>query len=405
MITCCQTDLSREDIDFIHTSLNDEHITLNTLIRLASQHGILPLVYKTLLALNADTLVVKTKEGCKNLSPYDHDSYLSAEHTTLNTFLSKLKSRYHDIAQRNMLMSAELIRIMRLFKENNIEALAFKGPTLSQMAYGDITLRQYSDLDILIDETQVAFAGEILQKNSYKLLYPQKVLTNKTCLSTLIDVGFLHNNVHIELHWKLLQAKHAGKDALTQAQNFKKDITINAYHISSLANELLLVYLSLHGSKHAWERIEWICDIDRLIRTQEFDWGKSIEIAASSKLKRAYFLGLELAHHFFNTPLPEHILNEIKKANIGTLKQMTITQFNTALETESAFSKNKKIFFYQLKLFESISDKIGFILHTFFKISPADCMTYTLPDGFKFLYIILRPIRLISSYIKRVFIR
>ena len=49
-----------------------------------------------------------------------------------------------------MLMSAELIRIMKLLEKNDIKALAFKGPVLSQMVYGDITLRQYVDLDVLI---------------------------------------------------------------------------------------------------------------------------------------------------------------------------------------------------------------------------------------------------------------
>jgi len=132
LIACCQTEPSEKDINFIHSYLNAERSTMKALIPLVNQHGILPLVYKiiknlsqgddphssrntshvTLLELNSDTPVVKTKEGC-------------------STLLSELKAHYMSIVQRNMLMTSELIRIMYLLRENNIEALAFKGPTLS----------------------------------------------------------------------------------------------------------------------------------------------------------------------------------------------------------------------------------------------------------------------------------
>ena len=50
-----------------------------------------------------------------------------------------------------MLLTSELIKIMKLLEENDIKAIAFKGPTLAQLAYGDVTLRQYVDLDLLVE--------------------------------------------------------------------------------------------------------------------------------------------------------------------------------------------------------------------------------------------------------------
>lgn len=49
--------------------------------------------------------------------------------------LQELKQQYMAIVQCNMLITAELFRIMKLLQEKGIEALA-------QMAYEDITLRQ-----------------------------------------------------------------------------------------------------------------------------------------------------------------------------------------------------------------------------------------------------------------------
>jgi len=111
LITCCQIDPSKDDIEFMHSYLSGQHLDINTLIGLATQHGILPLVHKAIKKINA---------------VYQLESQ--------NDSLNELKAHYQNIVQRNMLMSAELILIMKLLEENDIEALAFKGPTLSQMA-------------------------------------------------------------------------------------------------------------------------------------------------------------------------------------------------------------------------------------------------------------------------------
>ena len=158
VVTCCQVNSSEKDQEeHILSYLKTNHTKVDDLISLSYRHGVLPLVYKTILALNADTPVVKTKEGCKSLS----------SHAVVLPLLKKLQPEYMRIAQRNMLMSAELIRIMKLLEDNGIEALAFKGPTLAQMAYGDITLRQYVDLDVLVDEKDVFEAGKIIADNNY----------------------------------------------------------------------------------------------------------------------------------------------------------------------------------------------------------------------------------------------
>lgn len=66
-----------------------------------------------------------------------------------------------------MYMTAKLIRILALLKSNNILTQAFKGPALSELAYADTTLREYSDLDILIMEKDIARSISLLTKDQY----------------------------------------------------------------------------------------------------------------------------------------------------------------------------------------------------------------------------------------------
>ena len=432
LIACCQTDPSEEDIKAIcsfiqHSTFNiapsGNALGVQNLLTLSSQHGILPLVYKTIKNLQsdnssirqsalfgfappdehkcpwgeiADTPVSKEQEGC-NIAP-------SGNALGVQNFLLELKPHYMSIVQRNMLMTSELIKIMRLLKENNIEALAFKGPALSQMAYGDITLRQYVDLDILVDEEDAFKAGKLMSENGHIAILPLTILSNKTCLHTAKDFSLMSEpgGVHTELHWRLFEKKYNISLLSCAVEKKCQTVKINNREINTLQNELLLVYLCLHGAKHAFERIEWICDIDRLIRSSEINWEEAITIAEQSHSKRSFYLGLSLAHHLLHTELPANIIKNIDADDIKTLHVMTLKQMSGKNNERSDFKKNRETFFYQSRLFDKKSDMIRFYLSTFFKVSTMDCQTFVLPEKLKFLYIILRPIRLAWSYGKGV---
>lgn len=387
LIACCQTDPSEEDIEFIHSHLNNPHLDTSALVGLAHQHGILPLVYKTI----------------RNLS---ESNDLNAQRSMINAeILTELKAHYMSIAQRNMFMSSELIRIMKLLEENDIEALAFKGPTLSQMSYGDITLRQYGDLDILVNEKDAYKAGKLMSKNGHTCILPLDILSNKTCLHTAKDFSLMSQSggVHTELHWQLFENKYNISILSCTVENKCQTVKINGKEIRTLQNELLLVYLCLHGAKHAFERIEWICDIDRLIRSVGINWEEAIAIADQSHAKCSFYLGLSLAHHLFHTALPSNILKSIDADETRTLQNMTFKQMAEKTKERSEFKKNRETFFYHAKLFDKKSDMLRFYLSTFFKISTSDCQTFALPEKLKFLYIFLRPVRLTWKYTQKLF--
>ena len=382
LMVCCQSNPSEADTAFIHSFIQHPTCNIQHLLTLSSQHGILPLVYKTI------------KKQLKNQT---------IQHPTSN--IQDWQAAYQQIAQRNMLMSAELIRIMKLLEENNIQALAFKGPTLAQMAYGDITLRQYGDLDILVDEKEAFKAAKLMTQNGHDAVLPLRIVSNKICLDTAKDFSLMSKGgVHTELHWRLFEKKF-GISILSCTKDDKcQTVTINKHPLQTLQNEILLVYLCRHGAKHAFERIEWICDIDRIICNTEINWNEAIAIAEESHSKRAFYLALSLSQTLFSTPLSEAIQSHINTKIIGTLQDLTLEGIVKQKEDRGDFKKNRETFFYQSRLFDKRSDMLRFYLSTFFKISTTDCQTFTLPAHLKFLYIVLRPIRLLSSYISRIFV-
>src|SRR5262249_28128936 len=55
-------------------------------------------------------------------------------------------------ASRNLLLAHELLRVIDLLGANGIRAIPYKGPLLASQVYGDLGLRLFSDLDILVHE-------------------------------------------------------------------------------------------------------------------------------------------------------------------------------------------------------------------------------------------------------------
>ena len=378
LAACCQSEPAPEDIDLINAYLSQP--LSPSLITAASRHGVIPLVYKTLKKL-------------------DESNLLNAERLTLSAF----KAAYMQIARRNMLMSAELLRVMKLLEENGIEALAFKGPTLAQQAYGDITLRQFGDLDILVSEKEAVAAGTLLSENGYRPVSSIKALENRTCLRVMNDLGFRHEDsgVLVELHWRLFRERIGRHLGFMQIGENSCTVTINGRTVRKLSPEMQLVYLCLHGSKHAWERLEWICDIDRLLRSQtEIDWDKTRKIAEAMDTQTTLQLALVLCRELFRTPLPEAVASMTRSNRVEELAEKTY-ELLSVLPKLDGYARYGAIHRYQNAVLDTGWKKVRHFLSINFGISKNDCEAFPLPSSLTFLYLFIKPFRIALKLLRR----
>ena len=379
LIACCQTELSEEDIALIDAYLS--RITdYQSLITAASQHGILPLVYKTL-----QNLQTRLKETQK-----------------CDALLHELKPHYMTIAQRNMLMTSELLSIMRLLQENQIDAMAFKGPTLSQMAYGDITLRQFGDLDILIRKKDRLRMMDLLLKENYIPEIDLQEKTKETFFDAVNVIAFFKpsTGVRIEVHWELLSRNYAIEWEESKLWGKQESSSINHREIPVLRLEQLLLYLCAHGAKHLFERLEWICDIDRSIRENpDIDWTYLLDEADNMGLKRMLFLGLALSEELFALKLPDTIKEKIEKDKVlpNLISKIIEINFSKSQKDERSYST----FGLLLSMRENLSDKLRFTLRGLFAPKFDDFLFIQLPSHLAFLYPLVRPYRLLTKYFKK----
>jgi len=372
LIACCQAEQSHDDTTFLQNHiLKKDAQYLEALVSLSVRHGILPLVYKTI----------------KDISEQDND-FVPQE------FLSELKAHYMGISQRNMLMSAELIRIMKLLEEHDIEALAFKGPTLAQMAYGDITLRQYVDLDVLTRKEDIYKIDTLLKKHGYERLLTLTPVQEKIWIKYAHDMGLIHKQkgVHFEMHWSFLDEDYPMQVDLETFWENTQEVKLNGHPIPTFSTENLLVYLCIHGSKHLWERIEWIKDIDLLIRKNEIDWEKVIKISEGTGFEKMIYLGFSLSAVLLDTPLSKSIQNKIDTyQQLETVSTFILESWDTAKTT---FQKTEAI----LKLFPGNKERLLYLHKIILKPSFNEYWYIDLPKGMYWAYYLVRPYLLIKKY-------
>lgn len=302
------------------------------------------------------------------------------------TFLKIFEKFYQASKKHGTHLSQNLAAIIRRLNQHNIFCITFKGPTLATIAYGDAGLRFSGDLDILIAKENVLKTIQLLTQNGFKLA---KDLTKEELLK-LIENYYECNLVNtdgtvvIDLHWSFSSKNYpfiCERNYLTNVQN---SVTIDNQRIPCLTIEDLLLYLCVHGSKHLWFRLEWICDIAGLIQSYpQIITPHLIMHAKKRGIQRYLALGLMLAKQLLDAPIPQVIINQLSGSSliISTLiNKINNELFENSIELSNSLTdtfyflnlkgKLSSRFLYAFKLGKEHAKLRGYFLYPLIVILP-----------------------------------
>lgn len=225
----------------------------------------------------------------------------------------RLRVRFQEIASYNFARSAQLIKIVNILQNNNFSVLSYKGMTLAKLAYKDVTLRQFTDIDLLVKKQEFKKIKELMLSNGCAPVWNMTEKQEKAVLKYDYEFPFYcgKNKTLVEVHWDFIEHFFAF-DYDTQ-KIWKRTETVELYgkNIRTLSPVDYLIVLSSHGSKHFWKRLSWICDIDRLVENTEIDWDLAIKRASETESLRMVLLGLYLSEKLLKTDLPSNIKKKI----------------------------------------------------------------------------------------------
>jgi len=290
---------------------------------------------------------------------------------------------------RNLSLSSALLKILEALQCAGIRALAYKGPALAMSLYGDITLREMSDLDILIDPGSFHAAREVLTGLGYRSQFQHSRKQEEARLRCDCECEFshIHGQVTVDLHWQITAphlAAHFNFDDLWDRQHV---VALGQKCIRTFSPEDTALVLAVHGGKHLWQRLSWLADFAESLR-QELDWKALRASARQARAERMLLLGLTLAEEVMEVQLPSEFEAAVRNdAVVQTIAAGVVREF---FEDRSRSESSGDRRFTLMKLADSRWDGMRSAARFAFGSGPREWQTVRLPDSLFAFYHLLR---------------
>jgi len=340
------------------------------LLRLARSHQVMPLVYGTL------------NSRCPNAVPI--------------VILEELREHFYANAGRNLFLAKELLRVLQIFNAHGISSVPYKGPVLATLVYGNLALRQFGDLDILVEEQKYQTAQKLLATEGYELKKEFEY-----------ESTFVHESgiVAVDLHRAMTAPDFACPLNFEYLSGRVQSIRIADTAVPTLSPEDTLLMLAIQITKDAGSRyfqLAKICDVAELLRVYpKLHLLQGLREAKKLGCERMLLYTLRLANDLLGAPLPETILYKIRyHPAMDTLAEYSRQQLFDS--NQCSIDDQPTIDQFRSLIRERLRDKIHpyYIRYVTDVLTPCelDRCLLPLPQKLSFLYYFIRPVRLLTKH-------
>ena len=388
LLCCAHTHPDAKTVERLETLLPQD-LNWQRLIQTASRNGVLPLLYRSLSRSFPDAVP--------------------------KTILAQLRESFRSNVQNSLLLTAELLKLVELFAVHGVKAIPFKGPVLAASVYQDFSLRQFSDLDVLVNRDDILKAGDLLTSQGYEPATDSSAASEQHIDPE--DVAyfgpkfytFVHRDhrTRVDLQWRVTEKYFSFSLEDSHGRNRFVPVTIADRSVLTFAPMDLLLILCAHGAKHQWQELKWICDVAELVRTEKenIDWGKLQQEASRQGIGRALSLGLFLARDLLGAELPVEVSKAVEREFGGgsVVSRIVSKLFTESIEPCGDFEK----VVFSLRMMDGWRDRVRFCsrylsqcLRAVATPTSKEREFLSLPAPLFFLYYFLRPLRLTVKYLR-----
>ena len=303
-----------------------------------------------------------------------------------------LRQHAHANLARNLLLTQALVHLIERLRQSGIEAIPFKGPTLAMLAYGNLGLREFADLDILVAAPEVMRTSRVLQEEGWTA----SAEIQDWMIPLLADGqrGFRKGAMTIDLHWAIMP-----KRSFFAPPPFPERVSMSLMgrpiDIFRIEDHLLL--LCLHGTKDAWDRLYMISGVAALIAGHPtLDWDRLLQQARRYKSIKLLTFALFLVQNALGVRLPP-----LAQAQIALLRDRARLADKVMQRwphpTQNAWRYHINHFLFEWWTLTSPRDRLRYILATTIPAT-TDMRLIGLPRALRGLYYLVRPLRWIWKY-------
>lgn len=261
--------------------------------------------------LNVDPDLLIPLAWRHGMLPYLSRRVAAADEAVSHASFARLRGAFVENGVRALNLAGELANVAGILEAAGVVPLAYKGPALAVQAYGDASLRDYSDLDVLVRRNDLAPAGAALVRAGYR-----DISVSGAGRAALLRDGhhlqFRREGVLVEVHWRFGKALFGFSEEVSGLWDRAETLDIRGRGVRALSVPDHLLALAIHASKGMWASLDGtVCMVRLARRLGPEDWAEVVERARLWRCEEALRMSLLLGEHMLGAAYPRQLAERL----------------------------------------------------------------------------------------------
>jgi Uncharacterised nucleotidyltransferase len=306
---------------------------------------------------------------------------------------AELDQKFKENARKSLRLTAELFGVLDCLHSAGVLAVPFKGPVLAEALYGDLALREYSDIDVLVRAEDVSKSRDALREIGFIPSIKLSPMQERAYVANGYEYtlhGPAAKNL-LEIQWNFVPRFFSVDFDMNAILGRCESVSVSGRSVPALSNEDLFMALCVHCAKHLWKRVCWVRDIAAMLQRSRLHWAHLQEEADRLGTRRIVAVSIQLAKELLGAEMVAMgDTPTVDAASVALCDQI----LDSGFENEEPDTESLEYFRWMLRLRKRVADRTRFVCRLAFTPSIGEWQVVDLPASLFPLYRAIRVGRL-----------
>lgn len=302
--------------------------------------------------------------------------------------------------ERSLRQTGYLLRVLNGLGEGGVQVIPYKGPAWAEQLYGDVALRTWADLDLLVPYHQATavrgtlLAGGFSDGNDFN----PRVLDQRRRGWGEMHFVSPQTGMEMDVHWEVTVGFSGRSIAAEDLVARARPSTLLGRPVLRLSDEDMLLACAIHGSRHRWCTVELLLGLGVLIATTPVPWADILTAARAAGCRRRVTVSVVHACRVLGIPRPPAVLDCLAHDHLGRLLLRSLGPGTLDHDGAAGPRRELEVMLWTFAGEDSMPAGLWHGLTRLLRPGPADWAVIALPRGLSWLYWFLRPVRLTGKW-------
>ena len=311
-------------------------------------------------------------------------------------------SAYRVNARRALRQTALLLKLVADLRAQGIGAMPFKGPAWAEWLYGDVAMRSWNDLDVLVRRRDALVVRDAVLARGF--VDYNELFEPRTLVEADRGEGQLHflddrRKVILDVHWQVGVGQ--GADALDGDVLLDRAAprSLLGQPVTGPSDADMLLILCVHGARHRWDTVEQLLGLAAFVRRVEpVAWPGLVAAAGAAGCRRRVTVAVAHVCRVFGLHEPAEVRRALDADPVGRWLLAGLRPEDLDLRPDGTLRHRRSSILWETATEDTTAACVRHAAARVLRPGPEDWESVTLPEGAAWLYYLVRPARLAGKW-------